>query len=123
MADDAAPYGGALGQKLTTAVLAKGFRYRFGQCVEGFPMPKEGDHTATVIWLHGLGDSGYGWSPLSEQVEVSKDGKRIRRHPLNLCPDELARLHAEGLAREGGSGGARSDLARFAIVMCCVADF
>ena len=64
----AAPHGGALGQALTTAVLGKGFRYRFGQCVEGFPMPQEGDHSATVIWLHGLGDSGYGWAPVSEQV-------------------------------------------------------
>jgi hypothetical protein len=67
-ADGAPPFGGTLGQALTTAVLTKGFRYRFGQCVEGYPMPKEGDHSATVIWLHGLGDSGYGWAPVAEQL-------------------------------------------------------
>ena len=25
-----------------------------------------GTHTASVIWLHGLGDSGHGWSFLSK---------------------------------------------------------
>eukprot|EP00808_Paulinella_micropora_P014107 g76935.t1 len=24
-------------------------------------------HTASVIWLHGLGDSGYGWSPMASE--------------------------------------------------------
>ena len=49
-------------------MLDKGFRFRFGQCVEGFPVPRDGDHTATVVWLHGLGDSGYGWAPVSDQL-------------------------------------------------------
>lgn len=66
----AAPHGGALGQALVTAVLQKGFRFRFGQCVDGHPVPKEGDHTATVIWLHGLGDSGFGWAPVAEQAKM-----------------------------------------------------
>ena len=67
---DGALYGGALGKSLTTAVLEKGFRYRFGQCVDGYPMPSKDKHTATVIWLHGLGDSGYGWSSVSEQLNM-----------------------------------------------------
>ena len=63
----AAPHGGALGQALVSAV-QRNTRYKFGQVVDGFPMPKGEDHTATVIWLHGLGDSGFGWAPMSEQL-------------------------------------------------------
>lgn len=45
-------------------------KYRVGQCVEGFPAPKGDEHTATVIWLHGLGDSGFGWAPVAAQLEM-----------------------------------------------------
>jgi predicted esterase len=30
-------------------------------------LPK-GNHTATVIFMHGLGDSGYGWKPIADQL-------------------------------------------------------
>ncbi|EKX45995.1 hypothetical protein GUITHDRAFT_57831, partial [Guillardia theta CCMP2712] len=32
--------------------------------------PKGEQHTATVIFMHGLGDSGYGWAPVSEQLQM-----------------------------------------------------
>ncbi|CAI5483458.1 unnamed protein product [Closterium sp. Yama58-4] len=31
---------------------------------------KAGKHAATVVWLHGLGDTGYGWSDLCETVNL-----------------------------------------------------
>ncbi|KAJ3125614.1 hypothetical protein HK100_010713, partial [Physocladia obscura] len=31
-------------------------------------VPAAAKHTATVIFLHGLGDSGYGWQPVAEQL-------------------------------------------------------
>lgn len=39
---------------------------KWGMVVEGAPMPKGKDHTATVIWAHGLGDTGFGWSPVAQ---------------------------------------------------------
>ncbi|CAI5500123.1 unnamed protein product [Closterium sp. Naga37s-1] len=31
---------------------------------------KAGKHAATVVWLHGLGDTGYGWSDLCKTVNL-----------------------------------------------------
>jgi len=31
-------------------------------------LPAKGKHTATVIFIHGLGDSGYGWKPVADQL-------------------------------------------------------
>eukprot|EP00960_Hanusia_phi_P032242 749767-Hanusia_phi.AAC.6 len=45
-------------------------RNKFGQCVVGYPEPKGEQHSATVIFMHGLGDSGYGWAPVSEQLNM-----------------------------------------------------
>ncbi|KAJ1864820.1 hypothetical protein LPJ57_006129, partial [Coemansia sp. RSA 486] len=28
-------------------------------------------HTASVIFIHGLGDSGYGWKPVAEMLSPS----------------------------------------------------
>jgi predicted esterase len=27
-------------------------------------------HAATVIWLHGLGDSGNGWAPIAHELDM-----------------------------------------------------
>lgn len=32
-------------------------------------LPATGRHTATVIWSHGLGDSGAGWADAVEQMK------------------------------------------------------
>ena len=31
----------------------------------------KGDHTATVIFLHGLGDTGHGWKDVGEMLQPS----------------------------------------------------
>lgn len=48
------------------AAAVKGADRKWGMVVEGAPMPKGDDHTATVIWAHGLGDTGFGWSPVAQ---------------------------------------------------------
>ncbi|MEC8224979.1 MAG: carboxylesterase, partial [Pseudomonadota bacterium] len=35
--------------------------------------PAQGDHKATVIWLHGLGDSGDGFAPVAPQLALPKE--------------------------------------------------
>lgn len=56
----------AAGQ-LAMFVEAGGKRDRkWGMVVEGVPAPNAGEHTATVIWAHGLGDTGFGWSPVTQ---------------------------------------------------------
>jgi hypothetical protein len=68
---ETAPFGGLTGSKLVQTVLQSTRQRKYGQLVEGFPMPKGGkDHTATVIWLHGLGDSGFGWAPVSDSLAM-----------------------------------------------------
>jgi len=57
---------GMNGMELANSILEKGPDRKYGQLVEGYPKPKAGEHTATVIWLHGLGDSGFGWAPVAE---------------------------------------------------------
>ncbi len=34
--------------------------------------PAQGDHKATVIWLHGLGDSGDGFAPVHRNLLYQK---------------------------------------------------
>jgi len=33
-------------------------------------VPAKSSHSATVIWLHGLGDSGSGWAPIAHQLSL-----------------------------------------------------
>jgi len=40
-------------------------------------VPK-GRHTATVIFMHGLGDSGYGWKPVAEQISRRSEFQHIK---------------------------------------------
>lgn len=52
--------------KLASFVEAAGKAERkWGQVVQGMPLPKKGEHTATVVWAHGLGDTGFGWAPVA----------------------------------------------------------
>jgi predicted esterase len=39
-------------------------------------VPARGAHTATVIMLHGLGDSGEGWAPIG--AEFSPDLEHVK---------------------------------------------
>eukprot|EP00288_Rhodomonas_lens_P006685 CAMPEP_0177726026 /NCGR_PEP_ID=MMETSP0484_2-20121128/19560_1 /TAXON_ID=354590 /ORGANISM="Rhodomonas lens, Strain RHODO" /LENGTH=247 /DNA_ID=CAMNT_0019238569 /DNA_START=200 /DNA_END=943 /DNA_ORIENTATION=+ len=41
----------------------------FGNMDVGYPQPTEEEHSATVIWLHGLGDVS-GWAHVSEYFEM-----------------------------------------------------
>lgn len=64
-------YQGASGSKLVNLLDDKWTKRRFGQVVQGFPAPKsKEEHTATVIWLHGLGDTGFGWAPVTETFRM-----------------------------------------------------
>lgn len=33
-------------------------------------VPAKSSHSATVIWLHGLGDSGSGWAPIAHELNL-----------------------------------------------------
>lgn len=35
-------------------------------------------HTATVIFVHGLGDSGWGWKPVAEMLQDNKELEHIK---------------------------------------------
>jgi len=35
--------------------------------------PAQGEHKATVIWLHGLGDSGEGFAPVAPQLQLPSE--------------------------------------------------
>ena len=35
--------------------------------------PAQGEHKATVIWLHGLGDSGEGFLPIAPELKIPED--------------------------------------------------
>jgi len=37
-----------------------------------------GKHTATVIFVHGLGDSGHGWKPVAYKLSVNPDLQHIK---------------------------------------------
>jgi phospholipase/carboxylesterase len=36
-------------------------------------IPSKQKHTATVIWLHGLGDSGHGFAPIVPELKLPED--------------------------------------------------
>ena len=38
--------------------------------ISAIRVPATGTHSATVIWLHGLGDTGKGWSFLAKYVDI-----------------------------------------------------
>ncbi|KAF8473977.1 Phospholipase/carboxylesterase/thioesterase [Kalaharituber pfeilii] len=40
--------------------------------VPAIVVPAAARHTATLIFLHGLGDTGYGWSPISENFRLRR---------------------------------------------------
>ncbi|KAJ1491067.1 Phospholipase/Carboxylesterase-domain-containing protein [Baffinella frigidus] len=63
-------YGGLSGDALVAAALKGGGARRYGQLVEGHPVPEGDKHTASVIWMHGLGDSGFGWAPVATQLNM-----------------------------------------------------
>ncbi|KAF9780322.1 Phospholipase/carboxylesterase [Thelephora terrestris] len=41
-------------------------------------VPPKGNHTATVIFMHGLGDSGYGWKPVADQLSRDSSFQHIK---------------------------------------------
>ncbi len=41
--------------------------YNFGQTIT---QQGRGSHSATVIFLHGLGDTGNGWAPVGKQLDI-----------------------------------------------------
>jgi len=41
-------------------------------------VPPKGKHTATVIFMHGLGDSGYGWKPVADQLARDPSFQHIK---------------------------------------------
>jgi len=41
-------------------------------------VPPKGNHTATVIFMHGLGDSGYGWKPVADQLSRDPSFQHIK---------------------------------------------
>lgn len=44
-------------------------------------LPARGEHTATVLFLHGLGDTGMGWAPVMQQIS--------KKHIKYICPTAL----------------------------------
>ncbi|WP_395339439.1 alpha/beta hydrolase [Ningiella sp. W23] len=41
--------------------------------LEGVIQEAEGEHKATIIWLHGLGDSGNGFAPIAPELKLPKE--------------------------------------------------
>lgn len=41
-------------------------------------VPPGGKHTATVIFMHGLGDSGYGWKPVADQLSRDQGLQHVK---------------------------------------------
>jgi len=41
-------------------------------------VPPKGAHTATVIFLHGLGDTGYGWKPVADQLSRDPSFQHVK---------------------------------------------
>merc|ERR1712210_429122 len=48
------------------------------RALEVVVVPARGKHTGTVIFLHGLGDTGHGWA--SSLAEIRSDNMRV------VCP-------------------------------------
>jgi len=64
------PFGTLQGPELAAAARRAGAKRVYGPIAEGMPPPAAGKHTATVIWLHGLGDTGFGWVPVARALDM-----------------------------------------------------
>lgn len=40
--------------------------------------PGPAKHSATVIFVHGLGDSGAGWRPVAEQLKMDEGLRHVK---------------------------------------------
>ncbi|KAK7049745.1 hypothetical protein VNI00_005776 [Paramarasmius palmivorus] len=49
-----------------------------GQLPEILEVPALGKHTATVIFIHGLGDTGYGWKPVADMFQKDTDFRDVK---------------------------------------------
>lgn len=70
----------------------------------GEPRPSGTDHSATVIWLHGLGDDGARWSTVTRQMQMQWTkfvfpSAPIRRTRLRVRPT-AAWFNAKSLSAE-----------------------
>ena len=62
-----------------------------GHTYVGEPYPEGSDHTATVFWFHGLGDSGQKWSTITREMKMPWvrfifPSAPVRRTRLRLRP-------------------------------------
>lgn len=62
-----------------------------GHTYVGRPCPGSGEHTATVFWLHGLGDSGEKWAKVTPRMQMPWarfvfPSAPVRRTRLRLRP-------------------------------------
>ena len=61
-------------------------------------------HTATVIMLHGLGDSGEGWAPVGDEwAPALPHAKFVFPHAPMVCATPLTCRRRFGRVRGGGS--------------------
>jgi len=61
--------------------------------ISAIRVPATENHTATVIWLHGLGDTGRGWSFLAKYVAMPV---RSPTPPLDKVFNVLTREACQG---------------------------
>ena len=47
-------------------------------------VPSSRKQSATVIWMHGLGDTGNGWSGITGQLQLP--WVKVRTRPLTVLP-------------------------------------
>jgi Phospholipase/Carboxylesterase len=59
--------------------------------INALRIPAKDTHTATVIWLHGLGDSGHGWSFIGKYLDFPVPS------PFGFCNANV--LERQGIAR------------------------
>jgi len=46
--------------------------------VKCLTIPAVAKHTATVVFVHGLGDTGYGWQPVADMFRVDPDFAHVK---------------------------------------------
>ncbi|KAF8806277.1 Phospholipase/carboxylesterase [Phlegmacium glaucopus] len=46
--------------------------------VKCLTIPPKAKHTATVVFVHGLGDTGYGWQPVADMFKVDPDLAHVK---------------------------------------------
>lgn len=54
-------------QKSISSRTTPSMSYSFGRSIT---QQSRGSHSATVIFLHGLGDTGNGWAPVGQQLNI-----------------------------------------------------